>query len=97
MHTLFQVSEVTGVEREAVTNVMNVNDLTLANAATTVPDFTAMGETDGESLIVLHRNFILALEGIENPTCWVYQQKCIINVRLVIARTSYKHYSCFFK
>ena len=42
LHSLFQVSEVTGVEREAVTNVMNVNDLTLANAATTVPDFTAM-------------------------------------------------------
>ena len=69
-HTLFQVSEVTGVEREAVTNVMNVNDLTLANAATTVPDFT-VDMNDGESLIVLHRNFILALEEIENPTCWV--------------------------
>ena len=67
-HTLFQVSEVTGVEREAVTNVMNVNDLTLANAATTVPDFT-VDMNDGESLIVLHRNFILALEEIENPTC----------------------------
>ena len=68
MHTLFQVSEVTGVEREAVTNVMNVNDLTLANAATTVPDFT-VDMNDGESLIVLHRNFILALEEIENPAC----------------------------
>ena len=68
LHTLFQVSEVTGVEREAVTNVMNVNDLTLANAATTVPDFT-VDMNDGESLIVLHRNFILALEEIENPTC----------------------------
>ena len=68
MLILFQVSEVTGVEREAVMNVMNVNDLTLANAATTVPDFT-VDMNDGESLIVLHRNFILALEGIENPTC----------------------------
>ena len=49
-------------------NVMNVNDLTLANAATTVPDFT-VDNNNGESLIVLHRNFILALEEIENPTC----------------------------
>ena len=69
MLILFQVSDITGVEREAVTNVGGVNDLTLADAQNTVPDFTAMGETDGESLIVLHRNFILALEGIENPTC----------------------------
>ena len=68
LHALFQVSEVTGVEREAVMNVMNVNDLTLANAATTVPDFT-VDNNNGESLIVLHRNFILALEEIENPTC----------------------------
>ena len=49
-------------------NVAGVPNLNTGDAATTVPDF-AMADDPGESLVVLHRNFIIALEDIENPTC----------------------------
>ena len=46
--------------------------LTTGDAATTVPDFVAADAAaagPGEALVVLHRNFIIDLEEIEDPTC----------------------------
>ena len=65
-----QVKEITTVSRTAITGTTNYADLTVTNAATTIPDFTTSTDKNaGETLILMNRNFIKSMEDISDPSC----------------------------